>query len=163
LTGEGAKALTVYAQPGREGAKLRFKARNENRIGGEWVPPGRGRFVKNITPVTGRTFTKAARGTAEDVELALDAAHKAAPAWGRTPPAERALVLNRIADRFMDNPELLALAQTWDNGRPIRQTPAADIPLASGIGRQNHLMMLDHHQQTKNLLVSHSEDKQGFF
>jgi aldehyde dehydrogenase len=123
--------MTVYAQPGQEGAKVEFKARYENWIGGEWVPPSKGQYFANVTPITGRAFTEVARGTAEDIELALDAAHKAAPAWGKTPVAERALILNRIADRIMDNLELLAVAETWDNGKPIRETLAADIPLAA--------------------------------
>jgi aldehyde dehydrogenase len=123
--------MTVYPQPGQEGAKVTFKARYENWIGGQWVAPTKGQYFKNITPITGRTFTEAARGTAEDIELALDAAHEAAPGWGKTPPADRALVLNRIADRIMDNLELLAVAETWDNGKPIRETLAADIPLAA--------------------------------
>jgi aldehyde dehydrogenase len=123
--------MTVYAQPGQEDAKVEFKARYENWIGGEWVPPSKGQYFANVTPITGRAFTEVARGTAEDIELALDAAHKAAPAWGKTPVAERALILNRIADRIMDNLELLAVAETWDNGKPIRETLAADIPLAA--------------------------------
>jgi aldehyde dehydrogenase len=118
--------MTVYTQPGQEGAKVTFKARYENWIGGEWVAPTKGQYFKNITPITGRTFTEAARGTAEDIELALDAAHEAAPGWGKTPPADRALVLNRIADRIMDNLELLAVAETQDNAKPIPQTLAAD-------------------------------------
>ena len=77
--------MTVYAPPGQEGAKVEFKARYENWIGREWVPPTKGQYFKKVTPVTGRVFTEAARGTAEDVELALDGAHKAAPAWGKDP------------------------------------------------------------------------------
>src|SRR5450631_1070958 len=123
--------MTVYAQPGQDGAKVEFKARYENWIGGEWVAPTKGQYFANVTPITGRAFTEVARGTAADIELALDAAHKAAPGWGKTPVADRALVLNRIADRIMDNLELLAVAETWDNGKPIRETLAADIPLAA--------------------------------
>jgi aldehyde dehydrogenase len=123
--------MTVYTQPGQEGAKVEFKTRYENWIGGEWVAPTKGQYFANVTPITGRAFTEVARGTAADIELALDAAHKAAPGWGKTPVADRALVLNRIADRIMDNLELLAVAETWDNGKPIRETLAADIPLAA--------------------------------
>src|SRR6201990_2639774 len=92
--------MTVYAQPGQEGSPTTYKSRYENFIGGAWVSPVKGQYFKNRSPVTGRTFTEIARGTAEDIELALDAAHAAAPAWGKTSVADRALVLNRIADRM---------------------------------------------------------------
>ncbi|WP_434993487.1 acetaldehyde dehydrogenase ExaC [Arthrobacter sp. Ld5] len=122
--------MTVYAQPGQDGSKVSFKPRYENWIGGEWVPPIKGQYFENISPVTGKAFCEVARGTAEDIELALDAAHKAAPSWGRTSAADRAQVLNRIADRMEENLEMLAVADTWDNGKPVRETLAADIPLA---------------------------------
>jgi aldehyde dehydrogenase len=123
--------MTVYAQPGQAGAKVEFKTRYENWIGGKWVPPTKGQYFENVTPITGKQFTEAAKGTPEDIELALDAAHAAAPAWGKTPAAERALILHRIGDRMMDNLELLAVAETWDNGKAIRETLNADIPLAA--------------------------------
>ncbi|WP_043440419.1 acetaldehyde dehydrogenase ExaC [Arthrobacter sp. L77] len=122
--------MTVYAQPGQDGSKVSFKPRYENWIGGEWVPPIKGQYFENISPVTGKAFCEVARGTAEDIELALDAAHKAAPSWGKTSAAERAMVLNRIADRMEENLEMLAVAETWDNGKPVRETLAADMPLA---------------------------------
>ncbi|WP_394248186.1 acetaldehyde dehydrogenase ExaC [Arthrobacter pityocampae] len=122
--------MTVYAQPGQDGSKVSFKPRYENWIGGEWVSPIKGQYFENISPVTGKAFCEVARGTAEDIELALDAAHKAAPSWGKTSAAERAMVLNRIADRMEENLEMLAVADTWDNGKPVRETLAADIPLA---------------------------------
>ncbi|MCC3265548.1 acetaldehyde dehydrogenase ExaC [Arthrobacter gengyunqii] len=122
--------MTVYAQPGTEGSKLSFKPRYENWIGGEWVPPIKGGYFENVSPITGKVFCEVARGTAEDIELALDAAHKAAPSWGKTSVAERAQILNRIADRIEENLELLAVAETWDNGKPVRETLAADMPLA---------------------------------
>jgi aldehyde dehydrogenase len=122
--------MTVYAQPGQDGSLITFKSRYDNWIGGEWVPPVTGQYFENRTPVTGQVFCEVARSTAEDVELALDAAHAAAPAWGRTSVAERALVLTRIADRIEQNLELLAVAETWDNGKPVRETKAADLPLA---------------------------------
>ncbi|MHA7283491.1 acetaldehyde dehydrogenase ExaC [Arthrobacter sp. TMS2-4] len=122
--------MTVYAQPGQDGSKVSFKPRYENWIGGEWVSPIKGQYFENISPVTGKAFCEVARGTAEDIELALDAAHKAAPSWGKTSAAERAQVLNRIADRMEENLEMLAVADTWDNGKPVRETLAADIPLA---------------------------------
>ncbi|TDW31457.1 aldehyde dehydrogenase family protein [Cryobacterium psychrophilum] len=123
--------MTVYAAPGTPGAKVNFKPRYENWIGGEWVAPVKGEYFEDITPVTGRPFTEVARGTAEDIELALDAAHKAAPAWGKTSATERAAVLNRIADKIDANNELLSVAETWDNGKAIRETLNADIPLAA--------------------------------
>jgi len=111
-------------------APLTFHPRYDNFIGGRFVAPVRGQYFDNLTPITGRTFTQVARSTAEDVELALDAAHAAAEKWGHTPVAERAQVLSRIADRMEQNLELLAYAETVDNGKPIRETRAADIPLA---------------------------------
>ncbi|OMH27729.1 aldehyde dehydrogenase [Tersicoccus phoenicis] len=122
--------MTVYAQPGQEGALVSFKPRYDHWIGGEWVAPVKGQYFENISPVTGKPFCEVGRGTAEDIEAALDAAHKAAPAWGRTSVAERAVILNRIADRIEENLELLAVAETWDNGKPVRETLAADLPLA---------------------------------
>lgn len=122
--------MTVYAQPGTEGSKLSFKPRYENWIGGEWVPPVKGGYFENVSPITGKVFCEVARGTSEDIDLALDAAHKAAPSWGKTSVAERALILNRIADRIEENLEMLAVAETWDNGKPVRETLAADMPLA---------------------------------
>lgn len=111
-------------------AKVPFAKRYDNFIGGKWVAPKSGRYFDNISPVTGRPLGEIARSQAEDIEAALDAAHKAKDAWGRTSVAERALLLNRIADRMEENLDLLALAETWDNGKPIRETTAADIPLA---------------------------------
>jgi aldehyde dehydrogenase len=123
--------MTVYAQPGQDGSKVSFKPRYENWIGGEWVAPIKGQYFENISPVTGKAFCEVARGTSEDIELALDAAHKAAPAWGKTSVAERAAILNRVADRIDANLEMLAVAETWDNGKPVRETLAADMPLAA--------------------------------
>jgi aldehyde dehydrogenase len=118
------------AAPVELGAKVQFKAKYDNFIGGKWVAPVKGGYFDVITPITGKVYTKAARSTAEDVELALDAAHAAAEAWGRTPAAERANVLLKIADRLEQNLEMLAYAETIDNGKPIRETLNADIPLA---------------------------------
>ncbi|MFG1822668.1 aldehyde dehydrogenase [Microbispora bryophytorum] len=122
--------MTRYAAPGQPDAVMAYEQRYDHWIGGEYVPPQRGQYFENPTPVTGQTFTEVARGTAEDVERALDAAHGAAPAWGRTSTTERANILNRIADRMEQNLERLAVAETWENGKPIRETLAADIPLA---------------------------------
>ena len=107
-----------------------FKARYGNYIGGRWVEPVGGQYFDNITPVTGQKFTEIPRSTKEDIELALDAAHAAREAWGKTSTTERANRLNKIADRIEQNLELLAYAETWDNGKPIRETLNADIPLA---------------------------------
>ncbi|MGD0584861.1 MAG: aldehyde dehydrogenase family protein [Oryzomonas sp.] len=119
----------IYELPGRPGAKIQYKATYENFIGGTWVPPVKGEYFDVITPITGKAYTKAARSGAEDIELALDAAHAAADAWGKTPAADRANVLLKIADRLEANLELLAYAETVDNGKPIRETLNADIPL----------------------------------
>jgi aldehyde dehydrogenase len=120
----------IYALPGTAGAKVQFKTQYENFIGGQWRPPVKGGYFDVITPITGKPYTKAARSTAEDIELALDAAHAAADKWGRTPAAERANVLLKIADRLEQQLEALAYAETVDNGKPIRETLNADIPLA---------------------------------
>jgi aldehyde dehydrogenase len=107
-----------------------FAERYDNFIGGRWVAPRSGKYFDNISPVTGQIVCKIARSDAADVEAALDAAHAAKEAWGRTSVVERALILNRIADRMEANLERLAIAETWDNGKPIRETRAADVPLA---------------------------------
>ncbi|HHT31623.1 MULTISPECIES: acetaldehyde dehydrogenase ExaC [Corynebacterium] len=122
--------MTTYAHPGTDGAKMSFKPRYGNWIDGGFQDPVDGNYFEVISPVTGEVFTEVARSTAKDVEKALDAAHAAAPAWGTTPPAERAKVLNKIADRMEEHLEEIAVAETWDNGKPIRECLAADIPLA---------------------------------
>ncbi len=119
----------TYAPPGAAGAKIQYKAQYDNFIGGKWTAPVKGAYFDVITPVSGKVYTRAARSTAEDIELALDAAHAAAVAWGATPAAERANLLLRIADRIEQHAEVLAYAETVDNGKPIRETLAADIPL----------------------------------
>ncbi|OPX17248.1 aldehyde dehydrogenase family protein [Gordonia sp. L191] len=122
--------MTVYAKPGTEGSVMSFESRYDNWIGGQWTPPVKGQYFENPSPVDGKTFCEVARSTAEDIDLALDAAHKAAPQWGKTSVAERSLVLLRIADRLEENLEKIAVAETWDNGKAVRETLAADIPLA---------------------------------
>ncbi|GAA2966142.1 aldehyde dehydrogenase [Glutamicibacter bergerei] len=122
--------MGVYANPNTDGALVNFKPRYENYIGGEWVAPVKGMYFENVTPVTGKVFCEVARSTAEDIEVALDAAHAAAPAWGKTSPAERAVILNKIADRIEENLEMMAVAETWDNGKAIRECLNADLPLA---------------------------------
>jgi len=118
-------------QPSNHGrVKISLKARYENYIGGKWVPPVKGQYFTNLTPVTGAALCDVPRSSAEDIELALDAAHAAKVAWGKTSPAERALAMNKIADRMQEELEYLATIETWDNGKPIRETMAADLPLA---------------------------------
>jgi len=107
-----------------------FKESYGNLIGGRWVDAIDGRTFENVSPINGQVLTRLARSSGADVEAALDAAHAAKDGWGRTSPAERALILHRIADRMEQNLDLLALAETWDNGKPIRETTAADVPLA---------------------------------
>lgn len=120
----------IYANPGEAGSKVTFKPRYDNFIGGKWVAPTKGMYFENTSPINGKVFTEIARSTAEDIELALDAAHAAKVAWGKTSPAGRAAVLHAIANKMEENLELLAVAEAWDNGKPIRETLAADIPLA---------------------------------
>src|ERR1700720_1799654 len=132
---------TLAAGPIRESAsfaahlktierKIPLHSRYENFIGGEWVAPVKGGYFDNISPTTGQVICKIARSQAEDVELAIDAAHAAADGWGRTPVAERARILNRVADRLEQYLPFLAAVETYDNGKPIRETNLADLPLA---------------------------------
>jgi aldehyde dehydrogenase len=123
--------MTVYAAPGAAGAKLAYKARYDNFIGGKFVAPVEGQYFDVITPITGKPYTQAARSGAADVERALDAAHAASAKWAATPAAERAGILLKIADRIEANLEVLAYAETVDNGKPIRETLNADIPLSA--------------------------------
>jgi aldehyde dehydrogenase len=119
----------TYVPPNQDGAIVKFRSRYENYIGGEWVKPVKGQYFEDITPVNGKPFCEVARSTAEDVELALDAAHKAKGAWGKTSVTDRAIILNKIADRIEQNLEKLAVAEAWENGKPVRETLAADLPL----------------------------------
>ena len=120
----------IYAAPGAPGALHSYKSQYNNFIGGQWVAPHKEQYFDVVSPVDGRVYTRAARSGAEDIEHALDAAHSAAEAWGRTAPAERANILLKIADRMEANLERLAWCETVDNGKPIRETLNADIPLA---------------------------------
>lgn len=120
----------VYAVPGQPGSLITPKAQYGNFIGGKWVAPVNGQYFDNISPVNGKSFTSIPRSTAEDINLALDAAHAAADAWGRTSVTERANILLKIADRMEANLEMLAVAETYDNGKGVRETLAADMPLA---------------------------------
>jgi aldehyde dehydrogenase len=120
----------IYAQPGQPGSKVEFKRRYDNYIGGKWTAPVSGEFFENSSPINAKVYTEIPRSNAQDIEAALDAAHAARAAWGNTSPTERATVLNAMADRMQANLEMLALAETWDNGKPIRETLVADVPLA---------------------------------
>jgi len=111
-------------------SNIAIRNRYDNFINGEWVGPVEGRYFENLSPITGKAICEVARSGAPDIELALDAAHGARDAWGRRSPAERALMLHRIADRMEENLDLLALVETIDNGKPIRETRNADLPLA---------------------------------
>ena len=120
-----------YAQPGTEGSVVSFKSRYGNYIGGEFVAPVKGQYFTNTSPVNGKPIAEFPRSTAEDIEKALDAAHAAADAWGATSVQARSLVLLKIADRIEQNLELLAVTETWDNGKAVRETLNADVPLAA--------------------------------
>jgi aldehyde dehydrogenase len=120
----------LYANPNTPGAKVQYKPRYDNFIGGKWVAPVTGQYFDVVTPVNGQVYTQAARSTEADVELALDAAHAAADKWGKSSVTERSNLLLKIADRLEQNLEMLAYAETVDNGKPIRETLNADIPLA---------------------------------
>ncbi len=121
----------VFIAPGRPGSLVELKPRYDNFIGGRWVPPVRGGYMTDISPVNGHPFTEVARSSAEDVELALDAAHAAKDGWAETSLTERAAVLHRIADAIEANLTMLAVAESWENGKPVREPLAADIPLAA--------------------------------
>ncbi len=119
----------LYVAPGRPGSIVAVAPRYENFIGGKWQPPVAGRYRTDLSPATAGPITEVAHSTPEDVELALDAAHAAKDAWGEASAAERAEVLLAIADRIAANVEMLAVAESWENGKPVRETLAADIPL----------------------------------
>ena len=119
----------AFEAPGRPDSPVELKERYDNFIGGGWVAPSAGRYRDNLTPVTGEPFSSVADSTPDDIELALDAAHAAKDAWGETSPPERAAVLEAMADAIEDNLQMLAIAESWDNGKPVRETLAADIPL----------------------------------
>jgi aldehyde dehydrogenase len=110
---------------------MSYESRYGNFIGGQWEAPVTGEYFENATPVTGEVFCEIPRSTAADIDKALDAAQAAAPAWGKTSPADRAAILNKIADRIDEHSQQLAVAEVWDNGKPIRECLAADIPLAA--------------------------------
>ena len=122
--------MTVYAAPGQPDSLVTVASRYGHYIGGQWVDPIKGGYFENISPVNGKPFTEVGRGTEEDIEAALDAAHAAAPAWGKASATVRANILNKIADVVEAHLTEIAVAETWENGKPVRETLAADIPLA---------------------------------
>ncbi|MBF6631305.1 MAG: aldehyde dehydrogenase family protein, partial [Comamonas sp.] len=121
----------IYAFPGQSGALHQYQKQYDHYIGGQWVAPANGEYFDVVSPINGSVYTKAARGTAADIEKALDAAHAAADAWGKTSPTERSNILLQIAERIDANKELLAYVETIDNGKAIRETLNADIPLSA--------------------------------
>ncbi|YCH19934.1 aldehyde dehydrogenase [Pseudomonas sp. D1-3] len=121
----------IYAKPGTAGAVVTLKPRYGNYIGGEFVAPVGGQYFTNTSPVDASAIGEFPRSDAKDIDKALDAAHAAADAWGKTSVQDRALVLLKIADRIEANLELLAVAETWDNGKAVRETLNADVPLAA--------------------------------
>src|SRR5450432_2321426 len=122
---------TTYDAPGASGSPVALRERYNNFIGGEWIPPTTGEYRGNVTPSTGEVFCEVAHSGAPDIELALDAAHAAKEEWGQRSPAERAAVLSDVADAIEENLEMLAVAESYENGKPVRETLAADVPLAA--------------------------------
>lgn len=117
----------IYAQPGSENAIVNFKSHYDNFIGGEWVKPTGGEYFDNISPINGQAYCKVARSGEADINLALDAAHNIKAKWAKTSVAERSNILLKIADRIEQHLEELAVAETWENGKPVRETLAADL------------------------------------
>ena len=118
-----------YVPPGQPGSIVKVEPRYENFIGGKWLAPTDGRYQVDLSPATGRPITEVAQSTPVDVELALDAAHAAKDAWGEASATERAEVLNAVADAVEANKDMLAVAESWENGKPVRETLNADVPL----------------------------------
>jgi aldehyde dehydrogenase len=119
-----------YTAPGRAGSLVTVQDRYDNFIGGKWMPPAQGEYMTNLCPATAEPICEVAKSSPEDVEAALDAAHVAAAEWNHVSQATRAAVLEKIADAIEANAEMLAVAESWENGKPVRETLAADIPLA---------------------------------
>lgn len=120
----------LYSHPGQPDSPVSVKTRYGNFIGGQWVEPVKGQYFDNVSPVTGDMFCQIPRSTAEDIDLALDAAHAAKAAWGSMSVTARSNLLLKIADRLEQNLEMIAIAETWDNGKAVRETLNADVPLA---------------------------------
>lgn len=156
---------TAYAAPGTDGAVARYRPRYGHYIGGEFVEPVKGQYFENVSPVNGKPFTEVARGTVEDIDRAVEVAWQAFAGWGKTSPAERSIALNKIADRMEQHLEEIAVAETWENGKPVRETLAADIPLAvdhfryfAGVlrGQEGTLSQLD-----ENTVAYHFQEPLG--
>jgi aldehyde dehydrogenase len=120
-----------YTPPGQPGSIVSVQPRYENFIGGKWLTPTHGKYTVDLSPATARPITQVANSTPEDIELALDAAHAAKDGWGEASATERAAVLNAIADAVEKNQEMLGVAESWENGKPVRETLGADIPLVA--------------------------------
>ncbi len=125
------QTTSTFEAPGQPGSLVQCKQRYENFIGGDWVAPVSGEYRENLSPATGRPISEVAHSGGADIELALDAAHAAKDAWGETSMTERSKVLNAVADVIEENLEMLAVTESWENGKPVRETLAADIPLAA--------------------------------
>ena len=121
----------IYTAPGRTGSVVEVDDRYDNFIGGKWVPPRSGTYMTNLSPATATQICEVARSSAQDVDDALDAAHAASAEWGRASQTERAAVLNKIADAIDANREMLAVTESWENGKPVRESLNADVPLAA--------------------------------
>ncbi|MFC4128521.1 aldehyde dehydrogenase family protein [Nocardia rhizosphaerae] len=119
----------IYGKPGSDTGIVSYAARYDNFIDGEWTAPIEGRYLDNTSPVDGEIFCAVARSTAADIDLAVEAAVRATDRWAATPVSERATILTGIADRIENSIEPLAVAETWDNGKPVRETLTADLPL----------------------------------
>lgn len=139
----------------------KFKDKYDNYINGKWTPPVQGKYFDNISPLTGKVYTKAAHSTAEDIALAVDAAHEAFKTWGKTSATERSIILNKIADRIEENLEYIATVETIDNGKAVRETLNADIPLAidhfryfAGVIRAEEGSLSELDQNTVSLIVN---------
>jgi len=122
--------IVLYQNPNHPDSNVQFKSRYANYINGEWIAPKSGEYFKNISPINGQAYCDIPRSNSADIELAVNAAQQAKKTWGQKSVAERAHCLNEIADRLEQNLEMLAVAESWDNGKPVRETLAADLPLA---------------------------------
>ena len=125
----------LYAYPNTEDSPVQFREKYDNFINGEWTPPIDGEYFDNSSPIDGKTFCQIARSKEADVEAALDAAHAAKDAWGKTSVTERSNMLLKLADGIEANLEAIAIAESYENGKPVRETLAADIPIAMRIGK----------------------------
>jgi len=119
----------IYKLPGNANPDTKFKSRFENYIGGEWIAPVQGLYFNNLSPVNGEILCEAPRSSQADIDLALDKCEDVMPTWSKSSVTERSNILLKIADRIEENIEELAVAETWENGKPIRESLNADLPL----------------------------------